>query len=267
MTDAVGGTRSKPALSKVMLPTEHGGWSLTLEPVILGLIVAPSRAGALLGAVALLGFLVRTPLKVSLGDRHRNRRLQRTVLADKAVAVEITVLAAVLASAALSASTAFWAPLLLAAPLFTIELWFDVRSKSRYLLPELAGTIGIGAIASAIALAGGTAGSVAWGLWAIAAARAVAAIPFVRVQLRRAKAQRYRLIDSDGAQGLAVAGIIATTAGGATTAIAAGAIAALAAIHLVQVRLAPPRAPVLGAQQVVLGLAVVVTAGLAAAAP
>jgi hypothetical protein len=134
-------------------------------------------------------------------------------------------------------------------------------------LPELAGTIGIGSIATAIAMAGGTVGLVAWGLWLVAASRAVAAIPFVRVQLRRAKKQPFRLVDSDTAQALAVAGITAGTLAEATTAVAAGAIAILAMIHVVQVRLPPPRAAVLGAQQVVFGLAVVVTAGLAAIAP
>ena len=34
----------------VVTPTEHGGWGLTLEPALLGLLIAPSAAGAAIGA-------------------------------------------------------------------------------------------------------------------------------------------------------------------------------------------------------------------------
>ncbi len=92
------------------MPAEHGGWSLTLEPVLLGLLVAR-----------------------------------------------------------------FWWPLLAAAPLVAIKLWFDMRSRSRRLLPELAGTVGIGSVAAETALA--------LGLWVAVAARAGA----VRAAPRPAK--------------------------------------------------------------------------------
>ncbi|NND04465.1 MAG: hypothetical protein HKN91_16945, partial [Acidimicrobiia bacterium] len=39
----------RASLRAVAVPTEHGGWSLTLEPVILGLIVAPTGSGVALG--------------------------------------------------------------------------------------------------------------------------------------------------------------------------------------------------------------------------
>lgn len=266
MTDS-SRTTGNVTLSKVALPTEHGGWSLTLEPVLLGLIVAPTWAGAALGMVALLGFLMRTPLKLSLGDRLRGRRLARTRLADRTLIAEGTLLVAFLAMAVMMAQSAFWLPLAAAIPLFGVELWFDIRSKGRHLVPELAGTIGIGSVAAAIALAGNTAVLVSWGLWVIAAARAIAAIPFVRVQLRRAKDQVYRLADSDGAQAIAVAVMMGAYVADAVTLAALIAITLLALVHIYLVRRPPPRAPVLGAQQVVLGLAVVVTAGLAAIAP
>jgi hypothetical protein len=260
-------TDRRPSLAKVALPTEHGGWSLTLEPVLLGLIVAPTWAGAALGGVALLGFLIRTPLKLAIGDRRRGRRLDRSALAERVTLIEGVALVLLLAAAAVGAEDPFWLPLAAAVPLFAIEMWFDVRSKSRHLLPELAGTVGIGSVGAAIALAGGTDPLIAWGLWLIAAARAVAAIPLVRVQLRRAKNQAYRLIDSDAAQVAAGAGMVAGFAAGAVSLVALLAITTLAAIHLVQVRRPPPRAAVLGAQQVVFGLAIVVAAGLAAIAP
>ena len=62
-----------------MIPSEHGGWGLTLEPALLGLLVAPSIAGGALAIAAFLAFLVRTPLKVLLVDRRRHRELDRGV--------------------------------------------------------------------------------------------------------------------------------------------------------------------------------------------
>lgn len=267
MTSAHRASPDGVSLAKVALPTEHGGWSLTLEPAILGLIVAASLAGVALGGVALIGFLIRTPLKLSLGDRRRGRRLPRTVAADRIVVAEGIALLGLLAAAVSASAQPFWAPLLLAVPLFAIELWFDARSKGRHLLPELAGTIGIGAIATAIALAGGAPTAVAWGLWAVTAARALAAIPFVRLQLRRAKQQTHDVRSSDLAQAGAVVVVAVSAIAGAAPAVAVVAIAVLALVHVIQARRPPPVAPLLGAQQVVLGLAVVVVAGLGAAAP
>ena len=54
----------RPGWRAVGLPSEHGGWGLTLEPVLLGLLAAWSVAGAALGVAAFLAFLVRTPAKL-----------------------------------------------------------------------------------------------------------------------------------------------------------------------------------------------------------
>lgn len=260
-------TETPPRLIKVALPAEHGGWSLTLEPVLLGLIVAPSWAGGALGLVALLGFVARTPFKLAAGDRLRGRRMPRTVLAERVLLVEALLIVALLAVAVALAEAAFWQPLAIAVPLLAVETWYDIRSKSRHLVPELAGTIAIGSIAAAIALAGGSAMLLAIGLWVVAAARAVATIPFVRVQLRRAKDQPYRIASSDLAQIAAVAAVAVGVVVGAVSAAGAGAIVLLALIQAVLSRRPPPRAAVLGSQQVVLGLGVVVIAALGALAP
>ncbi|MCB0972737.1 MAG: YwiC-like family protein, partial [Acidimicrobiales bacterium] len=59
------------------MPTEHGGWGLTLEPVVLGLLVAPSIAGTCIGLAAIVAFLARTPLRIVLVDLRRRRWLPR----------------------------------------------------------------------------------------------------------------------------------------------------------------------------------------------
>ena len=175
-------TGERSTLRAVAMPTEHGGWSLTLEPVLLGLLVAWSWPGFALGLAAMLAFLARTPLKLVLVDRWRDRWLERTGVAARVATVELLALVTLVVIAGLGADERFWWPMLAAAPLVALELWFDMRSRSRRLLPELAGTVGIGSVAAAIALADGVAPGIALGLWIVIAARAAAAIPYARTQ-------------------------------------------------------------------------------------
>jgi hypothetical protein len=250
------------------MPSEHGGWSLTLEPALLGLLVEPSLAGVLLAIAGILSFVIRTPLKLVVGDRLRRRRLPRTRSAERVMTVELIILSGVVAGAVALAGAEFWMPILLAAPLIAVGLAYDVRARSRRLVAELAGTVGVAAIGSAIVLAGGGSIGVAWGVWLVAAARAIAAVPYVRVQLRRAKGQAFTLASSDLA-GI-IAGVVVLTGWylDAIPLLAWVPIAGMAAFHTIVLRLRPaPRAPILGAQQVVWGLIVVLVAGLAFAAP
>jgi hypothetical protein len=131
----------------------------------------------------------------------------------------------------------------------------------------LAGTIGIGSVAAAVGLLGGVSLSVAGGLWLVIAARSMAAVIFVRVQLLRAKQQPHKRTVSDLGQVLAVLVVVLGAVAGFVPWIGGSAIVVLAVVHLWLVRRPPPAIAVVGAQQVVLGLFVVLTAGLAAAAP
>ncbi len=248
----------------VALPAEHGGWSLTAEPALLGLLVTWSLPGLALGVAAMLAFVARTPLKLVLVDRFRHRWLPRTRLAALIAAGELAVLTGLVVYAA-SAGEPFWVPLAVAAPLVVLELWFDMRSRSRRLIPELAGSIGIGSIATAIALAGGTATTIAWGLWVVIAARSVAAIPYVRTQILRTRSRPGPRWHSDIAQLAAVAAALLGWVLDLVPVAAVVAIAVLAALDLVAVRLAPRRAVVIGIQQMILGIAVILTTAIAIA--
>jgi len=259
--------RRRPAWRSVAVPSEHGGWGLTAEPVLLGLLVAPGLAGALVGLAALLAFVARTPLRVLLVDRHRGRLLERTVLARRILVGEAGVLAALVVVVVLSAAGPFWIPLAAAAPLVIAELAFDARSRSRRLVPELAGTVGIGSVAAAIVLAGGGTVATAVGTWTVVAARAVASVPFVRLQLARARGRPHRRWACDLAQAAAMALVGAGWLTGWIPGAAVAVVAVLAATQAVLARTPPPRAAVLGAQQVVLGLTVAVTAALGFRAP
>src|SRR3974377_1668220 len=49
---------------KLILPREHGSWSLALEPVAFGMLAAPSTPGLALAAAAISGLFLRRPLKL-----------------------------------------------------------------------------------------------------------------------------------------------------------------------------------------------------------
>jgi len=266
-------TSSDPAptprslLRQVGLPSEHGGWGLTLEPALLGLLVAPSGAGVALALAALGCFVARTPLRVVLVDRHRGRHLERDRVALRLLAVELAVLAALVAVATTTGDLRWWIPVLAAAPAAALELWFDLRSRSRRLVPELAGSLAVCAAAPAVVLAGGGAAAVAAATWLVMAARVVAALPFVRAQIGRIHGRpldrRGPLLGDVAALGLAA------TAVAVEAASTAGAVA-VAAVIVAQRALARhprPRAALLGAAETALGLGVVLAAGLGLLAP
>src|SRR5687768_18395179 len=68
-------------IRSVALPAEHGGWSMLLEPIVLGLRLVPPWPGACL-ALALAGaFLARHPFKLRVGKGGSNHPLGGTVVA------------------------------------------------------------------------------------------------------------------------------------------------------------------------------------------
>lgn len=249
---------------QVAMPTEHGGWSLTAEPVVLGLIVAWSWAGLALGVAAMLAFVARTPLKIVLVDRWRGRWMDRSRLAARIATVEVSAIAALGVWAAVAASNGwFWVPLATAAPLVGIELWFDMRSRSRRLVPELAGTIGIGSVVAAIVLATGESTTLAVGLWVVIAARAVAAIPYARTQVFRAHGWPVTRWHSDLAQGAAVAAVAVAWSLDAIPIAPVLAVAVIAAFNIAAIRGPVKRAVVIGLQQMTFGIAVVAITAIA----
>lgn len=241
----------------VAMPSEHGGWGLTLEPVLLGLIVAWSGAGVALGIAAFTAFLLRTPAKLVAVDVRRGRWIDRSRLALRIAIMELVVLGSAAASAVALAGWSWLPPLVIAGPLVAIEVSFDIRSRGRRLRPELCGAVGIAAVAASIVLATGRGGGLAIGVWLVLAARAVGAIPFVRVQIMRLRRGRGPVWQSDVAQMTSVA--VATVAVVADRRMVAGLVGVvmLAVMQSVWVRRAPIPAKQVGLRQMAMGLALV----------
>lgn len=180
----------------VALPAEHGGWALIIEPVSLGLLVAPSIAGVFIGAGALGCFLARHPLKIAIGDRRKNRALKRTSLADRFVLLYVTLAALFFIVAVTSGPREFLLPFVIAGPLLFIQFLYDAGGHSRKLIPEVAGALAVGSIATAIALAGGWSRPIAFALWIIVACRHVPTILYLRDLLSRRRQKQRRTVNA-----------------------------------------------------------------------
>jgi hypothetical protein len=257
---------TRPTWKAVSIPTEHGGWGLTGEPILLGLLLAFSWSGLAIGAAAMLAFLARTPLKLAMVDRRRDRELERTVLARRIGLAELAMIAALGAAALLGAGWQWLVPVAVAAPLFAVELWFDIRSRGRRLVPELCGAVGMGAVAAAIVIAGDASARLAVAAWLILAARSVGAIPFIRTQILRLHRGAASTRSSDLFQLLALASAAAAAVVEPDVLVGSIAVAVIVGLHLVWVRRSPvPPAKVLGLRQMALGFALVAATAIGAA--
>jgi hypothetical protein len=172
-------------IRSVALPVEHGGWSLLLEPIVLGLILAPTVPGLFLSFAATGAFLARHPFKLAVRDWRRKLHSPRIVMAERFAILYACIAILGLALAIKTGGAAFLLPLLLATPCVIVQLFYDSRGRSRALIPELAGSISTGAVATAIAISGGWPRPAAFGLWVILAARSVPTILYVRARLRQ----------------------------------------------------------------------------------
>ncbi len=176
------------AAKSVALPAEKGSWSLVSEPILLGLLAAPSWAGAALAAGAFAVFLCNRPLKVILADRRRGRAYQRTALAHRFLALYSVIALAGFATGLALGGWRPFAPLAAAVPLLALFAFYDQR-PGRHWQAELAAPVAFAAIVAAMALADGWAWPAALGLWGFMIARAVPAVLFIRARLRLDKGQ------------------------------------------------------------------------------
>jgi hypothetical protein len=173
--------RARPAF----IPKEHGSWSLALEPLARGLLVAPSLAGAGLALAALAGFFARRPIRSLVFPAGPGTRSQ-----NLAVLVLLALCAAAgLGEAVMIGSLGSLWTLLLAAPLGGLFLFFDVRKDARAAAAEVAGAAAFSVLPAAFAMLGGWSSRPALALAAAMCARSVPTVIVVRYAVRLGKGQ------------------------------------------------------------------------------
>lgn len=183
--------RPKRPAASVFLPKEHGSWSLALEPLALGLLAAPSLAGSALALATAAAFFARRPLKALLARPAPSDAVALARRPAARLALLALSLCAVLGFAeaiVLGGLTALW-PLLLAAPLALLFVYFDRQNDSRAAAAELAGSAAFAVLPAVLATLAGATTPAALALAAVMLARSVPTILTVRTSLRVAKGQ------------------------------------------------------------------------------
>jgi hypothetical protein len=215
----------------LVLPREHGSWSLALEPVALGLLVAPSRAGAWLALAAVAVFFLRRPLKLTFttpADDPRRLAAARWAAAFAALALlalSLTLAPGTALSLLSSAQPpephganeqqavrtlvglhALW-PLLLAAPLGIAFLVFDLRGEARAGEAELCGSLAFAWLPATFATLAGWSDGPALALAVLMMARSAPTVLTVRTALRLAKGRDANAWVALGAAGAFLIGV------------------------------------------------------------
>jgi hypothetical protein len=243
----------KTALRPLALPVEHGGWSMLFEPIVLALLVAPSFAGSLIAAAAVLAFLARHPFRLFVQDARRRRRFPRTAIcAWLALAYAGTSSIALFAAVAMSGSRVLL-PLVAGALLALTQFALDVRQRGRSFVAEICGACATATTAAAIAVASHRTWEVALALALLAASLTLPAILFVRAVLRHERRTTTMVL-----HGAAVIGAAILWQRGLTPAVAIAVMAMLfvrAAIGL-QAK-AAPSAKIIGMREAIAGAAAV----------
>ena len=252
----------RPSLRSIALPVEHGGWGFTLEPVLLGLLVAYSPAAWELSIAALAVFLARRPFKLFATDLVRRRWLARTTVAASFAALYGALALAGLIGALVTADARFLVAYAVAVPFAAVALYNDSQSKSRTIVAELAGSMAMGSTVAAIALADGWGWVDAFGLWFVLVARGTTAISLVRGQIRRVHEKPVGEVAIYGTQLATIAAMALAATLGAVPWLAVVAIAGIGVLAYLSLQRPPVAARVVGWTQIVTGFAVVMLTAL-----
>lgn len=177
----------KISVSRIILPSEHGSWSLLFEPLLTGFAIAFSPASPWVALMTIGAFFARQALKTCVLAR-KNHPLAKT--AGKFLSLFVLIAGAGFFGVVVNSSPWAFFPLLVATPLATQQLVLDISTRGRSLVAELAGAVAISSSIAVMALADeiGLPGSIA--LWVVLTGRFVPSILYVRNRLLIEKGKR-----------------------------------------------------------------------------
>ena len=186
--ERTGGTRNRYFRKQLVIPTEHGSWSWLLVPYFVGLLVAeafnlPSFL-VLLGGLA--GFLMRQPATAWMRIRAgRGRRSDEPQALGWTLGLGLLAALSLVGLLALGRAVLLWllAPLAVVLAFYLLAA-FQQRSRLRALWMELAGAVGLAAMApAAYAAARAELDGVAWALWGLMAGQNALGVLYVRLRI------------------------------------------------------------------------------------
>lgn len=260
VTRSSAGPAPRPRAARLLLPREHGSWALAFEPLVLGLLAAPSLAGAALAFAVSAAFFARTPCKAAIAGR----TLPERALAGRILGVLVTLGAAGIGTAAgWRGFSALW-PLLPALSCGAIFLFLDLRNDARSGVAEVAGAAAFACVPAALAVLAGWPASRALGLALVMLVRAVPTVLVIRACLRRRKgrpaAPRLALLAAWGGMATLLMLMAYGVAGWLPAGLAG--VLALRATWLLGASAPAWNARQLGILEAVLGAVYVITAGM-----
>jgi len=168
---------------ELVLPKEHGSWSLALEPVALGLLAAPSVGGGWFALATLAAFLARRPLRAVYRDQDMERRTRSAGALVICAGIAAIAFTAVIATAG-TAWLGWLTPTLLASAVFVS---FDLQNEGRIEFAEVAGAAAFGCLPAVFVILAGGSPALAGALAVLMLGRAIPAVLGVRAYLREMK--------------------------------------------------------------------------------
>ena len=169
-------------------PREHGGWSMALEPIILGLLAAPSWPGAAQAGAALAVFLARRPLQIVTAATRPAGNAAIPLARGALLCLAGAALLLVVVAARLAGPQSLW-PLGLALPPAALFLWLDAQGEARATAAEIAGTVAFALLPAGFVTLHHDRPTIACALTVVMAARSLPAVLTIRSFLRRRKGQ------------------------------------------------------------------------------
>jgi hypothetical protein len=247
-----------PGWFSLVRPREHGSWSLALEPLALGLLVAPSGAGLTLAAATVAAFFARRPLRLWWEGGADTGQAANALLGCSELALSAAALAVLLGGTA-------WLPWLLPPALLGgVFLFLDLRREGRSATAELAGAAAFAFLPAVLARLAGFAPAAALALGAVSLARHVPTVLYVRARVRAHKAAPVSPAPGVAAAGIACFGtaVLVRLGLAPTTALALTGLLLARAILLLGPAGAGLAARTIGIIEAALGLLFVVLLGV-----
>jgi hypothetical protein len=248
--------RSTIPARSVALPVEHGAWGFLFEPLLAGMLLAPSASAPFILLFVVGSFLLRQPLKFYLGDLFSKKRLPRTNLARRFVLIFGAVAAVGLLGTLFLTSLHNLLPFAVAAPIVVYLISQDIARQTRELLPELLAAFALASSITVVALAGGFGTALAVSLWILMVARLIPSVLYIRTRLLLEKGKTFRRVGPIALHFAATAIVLALYYVGHASVLTTGMSAFLAARATYGLSGAAPAmsAKALGIREVVYGV-------------